>query len=276
MSRAPIKLLVSDIDGTLVRKDKSLAEATVEAARRLREAGVLFSLISARPLSGMLEIAARLGIDAPIGAYNGGTIAHVDGTVVSAERLSADVAREAARRLDLDWTTLWVFADGQWHTRKLGNPHDDSERKTTAQEPTKVDRFDAILDRVDKMVAVSDDEPKLKALETETAQALGKGAAVARSQTYYLDVTAPGANKGAGVTAIAKALGVPLEQTAVIGDGGNDVAMFKVAGLSIAMANGEQSTRDAAMEAARSNDDDGVADAIDRIVIPASRPSSSA
>ena len=191
--------------------------------------------------------------------------------MVTAERLDADVAREAVKRLDLDWTTLWVFADGKWHTRKLGNPHDDSERKTTAQEPTVVKGFDDLLDRVDKMVAVSDDEPKLMALEKETADALGRGAAVARSQTYYLDITAPGANKGAGVTDIAKALGVPLEQTAVIGDGGNDVAMFKVAGLSIAMANGEQSTRAAAMEAAPSNDADGVADAIDRFVIPASR-----
>ena len=271
MSRPPIKLLVSDIDGTLVRKDKSLADATVAAVARLREAGVLFSLISARPLSGMLEIARTLGVDTPIGAYNGGTVAHVDGTVISAERLSADVAREAGKRLDLDWTTLWVFADGLWHTRKLGNAHDDSERRTTAHEPTVVKDFDAILDRVDKMVAVSDDEPRLMALEKETAQALGDGAAVARSQTYYLDVTAPGANKGAGVTAIAKALGVPLAQTAVIGDGGNDVAMFKVAGLSIAMANGSDATRAAAMQAALSNDADGVADAIDRIVIPAAR-----
>ena len=271
MSRLPIRLLVSDIDGTLVRKDKSLGEPVVAAVKRLREAGVLFSVISARPVSGMVEIAERLGVEGPIGAYNGGTIAHVDGTVVSAERLSAEVAREAAKRLDLDWTTLWVFADGKWHTRKLGNAHDGSERKTTAQQPTVVQGFDDLLDRVDKMVAVSDDEPKLAALEKETAQALGEGAAVARSQTYYLDITAPRANKGAGVTAIAKTLGVPLEQTAVIGDGGNDVAMFKVAALSIAMANGEQSTRDAATETTASNAEDGVAQAIDRVVIPASR-----
>ncbi len=111
MSRGPIRLLVSDIDGTLVRKDKSLAEATVEAARRLREAGVLFSLISARPLSGMLEIAADLGIDTPIGAYNGGTIAHVDGTVVSAERLSADVdIRRLWRRMTPTARLCWIIS----------------------------------------------------------------------------------------------------------------------------------------------------------------------
>ena len=268
---APIRLLVSDIDGTLVRKDKSLSAPTVAAVRRLREAGVLFSLISARPLSGMLEIARALGVDTPIGAYNGGTIAQVDGTVLSAERLSEAAAREAARRLDLPWTTLWVFADGLWHTRRLGSTHDDSERRTTAQEPTVVESFDAILDRVDKMVAVSDEEPRLAALEAETAKALGEQAAVARSQTYYLDVTAPQANKGAGVAALAHALGVPLAETAVIGDGGNDLRMFAVAGLSIAVANASDAVRAAAHAQAKSNAEDGVADAIERLILPRGR-----
>ena len=268
---APIRLLVSDIDGTLVRKDKALHAPVIEAVRRLHDAGVPFSVISARPVSGMVEIAKTLGITGPIGAYNGGTIAHPDGTVVSAERIAPEVAREAAKRLDLDWTTLWVFADGKWHTRKLGNRHDDSERKTTAQEPTQVDRFDAVLDRVDKMVAVSDEEPRLAALECETADALGSGAAVARSQTYYLDITAPGANKGAGVTAIAQAMGVPLEQVAVVGDGGNDIAMFRVAAMSCAMGNGSEAVRGAATHVVHSNEEDGVAEAVDRYVIPASR-----
>lgn len=268
---APIRLLVSDIDGTLVRKDKSLGEPVVAAVGRLRAAGVKMSVISARPVSGMLEIARRLGIEGPIGAYNGGTIAGADGAVMSAARLAPDAAREAARRLDTPWTTLWLFADGLWRTRQLGNRHDDSERATTAQEPTVVSDFEALLSRVDKMVAVSDDEPKLAALERETARALGDRAAVARSQAYYLDVTAPQANKGVGVAAIAQAMGVPLAQTAVIGDGWNDVSMFKIAGLSIAMGNGSDAVRAAAGHVTRSNAQDGVAHAIDTIVLPAAR-----
>ena len=71
--------------------------------------------------------------------------------------------------------------------------------------------------------------------------------------------------------AIAQALGVPLAQTAVIGDGGNDVAMFKVAGLSVAMGNGEASVRAAATHTTGPNSEDGVADAIDRIILPAAQ-----
>ena len=125
------------------------------------------------------------------------------------------------------------------------------------------------MDRVDKIVAVSDEEPRLAELEAQTQQALKGRATVARSQTYYLDVTAPDANKGHGVTELAKALGVPLEQTAVIGDGQNDVFMFKVAGLSIAVDNASDEVKQAADHVTASNVDDGVAKAIDRYVLPA-------
>ena len=271
MSGLPIRLLISDVDGTLVGKDKTLSEATVAAVGRLRAAGVAFTLISARPLTGVMEIARRLELDVPVGAYNGGVIARPDGTEVSAERLEADAAREALRMFDLDWVTTWVFADGLWHTRSTDNAHNGSEIVTAAQQPTVVDGFAPLADRIDKIVAVSDEEPRLAELERRTREALGDRATVARSQTYYLDVTARGADKGRGATALARALGVPLEQTAVIGDGWNDVPMFKVAGLSIAVDNASDEVKKAADHVTASNADDGVAKAIDRFVLPAAR-----
>lgn len=265
----PVRLLISDIDGTLVRKDKHLGPPVVDAMKRLCAEGVKVTLISARPLSGMLPIAEALGIDAPMGAFNGGTIAKPDGTIISAERLTPDAARRAVKAFDLPWVTTWLFADDRWHTTTTDNPHTDSERVTANQEPVIVEDFSALLERVDKIVAVSDEEGRLADLEATTAKALGDAATVARSQTYYLDVTAPEANKGRGVTILAKALDVPLAATAVIGDGQNDIAMFKVAGLSVAMGNGSGEVRGAANHVTRSNLDDGVAYAIDTFILPA-------
>ena len=263
-----VRLFISDIDGTLIRPDKSLSESVVAAARRLQAAGVKMTLISARPVSGMVEFARRLGVTGPIGAYNGGTIAHADGTLISAERLSLEAATQAMRLLDEPGITLWAFADGLWHTTDTTNPHTSSERITAAQEPVVVADLTPFLDRIDKLVAVSDDEPRLAALEASTARALGDHAAVARSQRYYLDVTAPSANKGAGVTALAEAFGVPLAQTAVIGDGRNDMRMFAVAGFSVAVANASDEVRAAADAVTASNAEDGVAQAIDRLILP--------
>ena len=88
------------------------------------------------------------------------------------------------------------------------------------------------------------------------------GAAIARSQRYYLDITHPLANKGEALRAIARHLGLPTQKMAVIGDGPNDVAMFEAAGLSIAMGNADPDVQAAADHVTGSNNDEGFAQAM--------------
>jgi len=267
---ADLRLLVSDIDGTLVRGDKSLADPVVEAVRRLTAAGVAVSLISARPPSGMLWIAERLGLTGPVGAFNGGTIVGIDGAVRSAVRLAPETARRALALVDRPDVAVWLFHAGRWHAKRTSS-HDGSERITANQEPNFVADLSGLVDAVDKIVAVSDDHAMLAKLEGEVAAALGSAATVARSQEYYLDITAPSANKGDGIAALAEAFGVALAQTAAIGDQRNDLPMFARAGLSIAMGEGPQEVRDKAMHVTAGNDADGVARAIDEILLPLAR-----
>jgi Cof subfamily protein (haloacid dehalogenase superfamily) len=263
-----LRLLVADIDGTLVRSDKSLSERTIAAAKRLVAAGVPISLISARPPSGMLWIGRKLGLPTPLGAFNGGTIVQADGSILSAARLAPGVARQALALIDRPAIVKWLFRAGRWHVDRLDGTHDVDERKAANQQPVVGGDFSDLLDAVDKIVAVSDDHAMLAGLESEVAHALGEGATVARSQVYYLDITAPAANKGDGVAALAAAAGVPLDAVAVIGDQRNDMAMFRRAGLSIAMAQGPDEVRACATRITGSNDEDGVAQAIDTILLP--------
>ena len=99
----------------------------------------------------------------------------------------------------------------------------------------------------------------------------GVTAPVSRSQPYYLDVTAPRGNKGDGIVVLAAVFGLPLAAVAVFGDQYNDLAMFKRAGISVAMGQAPEEVRAAASFVSRSNEDDGVADAIDRFVLPVVR-----
>ena len=265
---SPVRLVVSDIDGTLVRSDKSLSDGVVAAVKRLEAAGVPFTLISARPPSGMLWIAEKLGLTAPIGAFNGGTVVKPDGTIVSAVRLTPDVAKRALKLIDKPDVIPWVFHEGNWHAARVDEEHTPREVKSANQQPIVGADFSALLDAVDKIVAVSDDHDMLAELEKTVAEALGDGATVARSQLYYLDITAPAANKGAGIAALAQADGVPLEAVVAIGDQRNDMPMFARAGVSIAMAQGPEEVRAAAKHVTGSNDEDGVAQAIDAIILP--------
>jgi Cof subfamily protein (haloacid dehalogenase superfamily) len=262
-----IRLLLSDIDGTLVRSDKTLSDGVVAAVARLRASGIAMSLISARPPSGMLWIAERLGLTTPIGAFNGGTVVAVDGTVLSSAHLSRDVALATLALIDHPGVVPWVFAGGQWFAGRPDALHDPREKASANQDAIYGGDMTPWLDVVDKIVAVADDPVVMAQVEAQVVQGVGARATVVQSQTYYLDITAPAANKGDGITALAAAHGVPLDQVAVIGDQRNDMAMFARAGLSIAMGQGPQEVRDAAMLVTGGNDEDGVAQAIDRLLL---------
>ncbi len=261
----PVKLVISDLDGTLIRNDKTLAEATVDAVRRLTAAGLPMSLISARPPSGMYWIAERLGLPGPFGAFNGGVLFKADGSVIEHHGVDRAVAEKALAMLARAGITRWVFADGDWLASNDSDPKTAREVKAANVQPIVTTDFTGRLDRIDKIVGVSDDHALLERLERE-AIGYGQGATIARSQPYYLDITAPVANKGDGITFLAKAFGVDLADVLVLGDQANDLPMFARAGHSIAMGQGTDAVRAAADEVTASNDEDGVAKAIDTLL----------
>ncbi|HET8611787.1 MAG TPA: HAD family hydrolase [Sphingomonas sp.] len=263
-----IRLLVCDVDGTLVRHDKSLSDATIAAARRLTHAHVAMTLISARPPSGILPLAKLLGLDSPLAAFNGGTLFAPDGTIITAHHLDAETSREAIALFEQAKVSIWAYADGRWYASDGDNPHIDHERKASMVEPVITRDFDSLHGRIDKVVAVSDDHGLIERLEREGKAALGDAANVSRSQIYYCDVTHALANKGDGIAALAKAIGVSLADTAAIGDMPNDIPMLKRAALPIAMGQAPIEVKDHARWVTAGNDEDGVAKAIDRILIP--------
>lgn len=262
-----IKLVVSDVDGTLVDGQKRLSPATIAAVARLREAGLGFTIISARPRSGMMPIADALELDEPMGAFNGGIVFRRSGEVMTHHKIDPEVAREIWALIGDAAVDRWVFADDRWYVSNDQGLHAERERVAADQEPVIRSDFGDLLERADKITFVSDDEPLLRGLHDRVVPLWGDRATVVQSQTYYLDVTAREANKGVGVTELADAFGVPLDETAAIGDQANDLAMLRRAGLAIAMGNAPAAVKAAAHEVTRANDEDGVAHAIDEIIL---------
>lgn len=264
-----VKLVVSDVDGTLVDKQKQLTPATVAAVARLREAGVPFAAISARPISGMLPLLAPLGLDREVAAFNGGIVFKADGTIVSHATIAPDAARGVVALAAGRGVNTWAFADDTWFASDANGPHTRSERISSNQEPIVRAGFDELLDRADKVTFVSDDAATLRALYEEAHATFGGVATIAQSQAYYLDVTAFAANKGAGLLALAAAYGVRPDEVVAIGDQNNDLPMLARAGYGIAMGNAPANVQGAADAVTRANDADGVAHAIDTIILPA-------
>ncbi len=141
-----------------------------------------------------------------------------------------------------------------------------NEKRAIRADPTIISDFSPYVSAACKIVGSSDDFELLVRCEAAMHEALGAQALAVRSQNYYLDITPPGRDKGTFVTAMAQRLGIPLSAVATIGDMHNDVAMFKVSGLSIAMGNACDEVKSFASRITSSNEEDGWAKAMELIL----------
>lgn len=263
-----LKFVISDVDGTLVNKDKKLTQPTIDAVARLQAAGVLFTIISARPPSGIAFLVEALKPTGPIAAFNGGTVIAPGGAILERHTLKRSAVEHSFAIAGQSGATPWIFAEGRWHILDPGNPHVPHEVLASAQQPVVETDMTHLFDEVDKLTWVSDDHDLLVDLQTKMRASFGGIATIGMSQTYYLDLTHPLANKGDGVATLARIASVELGQVAVLGDQYNDVPMLDRAGIAIAMGQAPEPVQAHADYVTSSNDEDGVAHAIDTILLP--------
>ena len=264
----PIRLVVTDVDGTLVRHDKSLAPSTIEATRTLRARGLKFALVSSRPPHGLDVLLEPLAIDTPRAGFNGAEVLSPAGERLAELTIPEHAARETVRRMLAAGVDPWVFADGLWYLLNPEAHYIPREKLSISQDFTQVDDLAPHLGRVHKIMGTHTDFELMGRMESELQLALGDAAAVARSQSYYLDVTHPRANKGFAAVSLARLLDIEPQAMACIGDMPNDVPMFSVCGLAIAMGNAPGPVQALAHAVTGSNEADGWAEAIERLVLP--------
>lgn len=268
----PISAVLTDVDGTLVTKEKALTARALRAVRQLRERGIVFTITSGRPPFGMRMLVEPLGLTMPMAAFNGGVIVLPDLSVLD-ERLLPDYLLPALiAMIEAHGLDVFLFRANDWFVRSPDAPRVGREASTIQQRPVVVASFDEVLTGVVKVVGVSEDHPRVAACEAAVQHAFGTQVSAARSQPYYLDVTHPTANKGVVIERLSRYLKIPLELIAAIGDQPNDVLMFKRAGLSIAMGNANDEVKRQATFVTSSFADEGFANAIEQIILPRAEP----
>lgn len=263
---APIRLVVSDVDGSLVTRDKKLTPAAVAAVHELHRRGIKFTTVSSRPPFGMRMLVEPLQIALPLGAFNGSTMFNPDLSLVEHRPIPRDAVSDALDFLQAHKVDAWLFTTDRWLVQRADGPYVGREKMTIDAEPDLAGDTSPLLDRICKIVGVSDDFDRLAACEPDLKAALGKAAHVARSQNYYLDVTPPGYDKGTFVEAMANRLNIPLADVAVIGDMTNDLPMFLRAGISFAMGNASDAVKKKANHTTASNEEDGFAKAVAQLL----------
>ena len=264
----PIKMVIADVDGTLVTQEKVLTKRAAEAVLRLHDAGIQFSITSGRPPKGMAMLIEPLKLVQPLAAFNGGVLIQPDlKSVVDQHFLPAGVPEQIIDSIEKHGLDVWIYTATEWYIRDVNGAHVAREQWTVKFPPKVVKTFDGLLGQVAKIVGVSDNLEGVAKCEKDVQQTGGDHISAARSQPYYLDVTHPKANKGEVVLALSKLVNVPADAIATFGDMPNDVLMFKKSGMSIAMGNASKEVQASATHVTASNEDEGFAKAIEEFIL---------
>jgi Cof subfamily protein (haloacid dehalogenase superfamily) len=261
-----IALVVSDVDGTLLTKDKTLTEAAQSAVRKLHESGIGFTITSSRPTIGMRFLIEPLAITLPVGAFNGSCIVDPQMNTIEQHLIPASAVKRGLGVLNEFGVDIWLFTSDKWLTRRGDGEYVPLEKRAIRADPTVVADFTPFLSTACKIVGSSTNSALLQRCEVAMQKALGAQAAAVRSQSYYLDVTPPGYDKGTFVQAMARRLDISTDAVATIGDMQNDLAMFRNSGVSIAMGNATDDVKKVATHVTASNEDEGFAGAVEMIL----------
>jgi Cof subfamily protein (haloacid dehalogenase superfamily) len=262
-----VRLVLADVDGTLVTPDKVLTARALSSIWRLRDASILFTITSGRPPKGMKMLIDALSLSEPIFAFNGGVVFNPDYSVRASHLVPSDLAAEVIQIIREHGLDTWLYTEADWYVRDPNAPHVAREQWTVKFPPTIASDFGPHLEHVVKIVGVSDDLQAVARCEKDMQAWGGTRISAERSQPYYLDVTNLDANKGEVVRTLSQLLAIPPAHIATIGDQPNDVLMFKQSGMSIAMGNASEEVQRAANYVTTSNDEEGFANAMERFVL---------
>lgn len=278
-----IRLVLADVDGTLVTHDKVLTLRAITAVRALADAGIAFAITSGRPPRGMQMFVEPLRLTTPLAAFNGGRSVRPDLSLVEQHVLSRDVVEPILEVIQSHQLDSWIYRGNDWHVRERHGRHVDREEWTVKFPPTVVRDYAEQMDEVVKIVGIGDDLDAVAKCEADIVRQFSSDAHcrqttlerdqrasvfAGRSRPYYVDVTHPRANKGAVVLALAKLLKIESKEVATLGDMPNDISMFERSGLSITMGQSSEEVKRAATYVTESGEEEGFAIAIERFILP--------
>jgi len=260
-----IALVISDIDGTLITSNHEVTEATKSAAEKLYVRGIELSLASSRPPRSIVPLADSLKLRGPFAAFNGALVVKRDGEVLARSVLTTETIARVKAIADQFGIGVWLYDENDWWA-PWRDSFVDREEHTSGFSP-RIEGYDERITReANKLTVVG--KPELVAqAEQQVLTQLADQVAASKSKPRFLDVTSYGIHKGTVVVRLAGLLQIPTERVAVIGDGPNDVEMFRQAGVSIAMGQGVDEVKDAANYLTTSNDDEGWARGIEQYVL---------
>ncbi len=271
------KLLVLDVDGTLLNSEKEISARTLATLLKVQQMGVRIVLASGRPTLGLESVAEKLELGRYGGfvlSYNGGQIINQkSGEVMFEKRIDPEMIPYLEKKAKKNGFAILTYQGERLITDRPDNEHVLWEAYLNKLKLVKAERFAEAVDFAPyKCMLVSDDEEALIGLEEHWHRRLNGVLDVFRSEPHLLEVVPCFIDKANTLGILLEKIGVKSEEVIAIGDGVCDYSMIQMAGLGIAMGNAQESVKACADTVTLSNDEDGVAVAVEKAILADIRP----
>jgi Cof subfamily protein (haloacid dehalogenase superfamily) len=259
-----VRLVASDLDGTLLRPDETVSERTRAALAAASDAGITVVLVSGRPPRSLGPIAERIGVGGIAICANGALVWDLDtGTMVDSSPLAADLAARLVRTLReaIPGVLFAVELEGSF-----GREAGWSDGPVAAPPAVlEADALELIGGPVIKLLVRHPSLPFAEVAERARA-AVGDDAVATWAGLRLVEISAAGVTKAFALERLCRRLGVAAGEVVAVGDMPNDLAMLAWAGTAVAVANAAKEVLDAADEVTAANTEDGVALLLERIL----------
>lgn len=266
------KLLVLDVDGTLLNDEREISKRTLAALLKVQQMGVRIVLASGRPTYGLMPLAKTLELGNYGGfilSYNGCQIIKAqNGEILFERRINPEMLPYLEKKARKNGFAIFTYHDDTLITDSPDNEYIKNEALLNNLKIIKEDEFSTAIDFAPcKCMLVSDKEKALIGLEQHWEKRLAGTLDAFRSEPYFLEVVPCGVNKANTLGALLEHLGVTREEVIAVGDGVCDVTMLQLAGMGVAMGHSQDSVKVCADYVTASNEEDGVALTVEKLIL---------
>ena len=264
------RLIALDLAGTLNNDQKVITPATLDALLAAQKAGIRLVLPSARPSPGLFkerDILQMQQFGGILMSYNGGRIVDAaTGSVLFETSMDIEQTKQVLRFLQKLPVTP-ILDDGvQFYVTDKNGYKVDYECANNHMTCTEVPDLADFLTFAPVKILMSAKEEEILDIQQKIRENLPATLTVVQTAPFYLEVIPQSINKGQGIRDICTVLGISPAQVISFGDAENDIPMLRAAGMGVAMGNAAQKVREAADFVTLSNNDDGIAYALERLL----------
>ena len=270
------KLIAMDLDGTLNNDQKIITEKTKAALMAAQKRGIRLALASARPSPGLFkerDILCLQDYNGILMSYNGGRIVDAaTGKVLFETSMDLAQTKQVLRRLEALPVTP-ILDDGvQFYVADKNGYKVDYECKNNNMTCTEVGKLADFLSFAPIKILMSVQPEELAEVQKQIADFLPETLTVVQTAAFYLEVIPKVINKGQGIRDICAVLGIDPSEVISFGDAANDIPMLREAGMGVAMGNAAEAVKAAANMVTLSNNDDGIAVALEKLLYKVKHP----